>query len=125
MFATKINLQWAPYRAYTNNNVECHAPTQAGVYKLAHPNNEGTLTVFYVGQAESLMIRFKDHLSASEPNSCIRKQLQRADSRFTYAIVPNKRERDGAERALYDYWKPVCNHIVPTGPAIPINPKND
>jgi excinuclease UvrABC nuclease subunit len=124
MITKKIELQWAPYRPYKDDNVERYVPVNPGVYKLAVPNSEGTLNVFYVGQAENLRQRLKDHLSGFEANLCIRQHVQRGDSHFTYAVLHNKGDRDGAERALFDYWKPVCNKTVPPGPAIPINPMN-
>ncbi len=124
MLNTKLHLDWANYRPYTHENVHSHAPTSAGVYKLAYPNADN-LIVFYIGQADNLDTRLKEHLSDSEQNQCIKQKLARGDCQFTYAVVPNKNDRDGAERALYDYFKPVCNLIVPPGPAISINPTNN
>jgi excinuclease UvrABC nuclease subunit len=124
MNSTKLHLNWAIYRPYTYGNVQQHAPTDPGVYKLAHPNNQGELTVFYVGQAENLDGRLKEHLSQSESNECIKQKLTRGDCVFAYAVVSGRQDRDGAERTLYDYFKPGCNKVTPQGIAISINPKN-
>jgi len=124
MQTAKLHLNWAPYRPYDSHNVQKYAPVEPGVYKLSYPNNEGSLTVFYVGQADNLDSRLKSHLLSTEPNQCIRQHIDRGDCRFTFAVVPNKHDRDGAERALYDYFTPRCNNIAPPGSAIEINPKN-
>lgn len=124
MLTSSLELHWSAYQPLTFDNVQRLAPIEGGVYKLAHPNSEGTLTVFYVGQADNLDSRLKEHLSEAETNACIKRKVGRGDAVFAYAKVLGQRDRDGAERALYDFFKPECNQVKPPGPAIPINPKN-
>jgi hypothetical protein len=121
MFATQLQLSWSSGLAYTQSNVQAYAPLQGGVYILARPGSEGKLYAFYVGQADNLDSRLKDHLLPQEENECIRKKVAVGDARFFFAKVEGQRDRDGAERALYDHYGPECNKIAPPGPAIAIN----
>jgi len=124
MLSTRLHLQWAPYRPYTRQAVHANAPLSGGVYKLAYARTDGSLIVFYVGQADNLDRRLKQHLSEYETNACLQRHLSRCKCYFTFAEVSTQRGRDGAERSLYDFFKPTCNLITPPGPPIPINAKN-
>jgi len=124
MLTSSLKLDWSLYRPLTSGNVQTFAPIEDGVYKLAHPNNAGNLTVFYVGQADNLDSRLKEHLSKTEPNTCIRNKIAKGDAVFAFAKVVGQRDRNGAERALYDIYQPACNLVEPPGPAIQVNPRN-
>ncbi len=121
MLSLKLKLNWASYRPYTWSNVQSHAPTSGGVYKLAYPDGKGQLNVFYVGQADDLDQRLKQHLADSETNQCIRGKLARHSCQFAYASVASQTDRDGAERSLYDHYRPSCNVATPPGRPIAIN----
>jgi len=80
------------------------------------------LPVFYVGQAENLYERLRDHLSDGEPNACIVRCLRRYTCYFRLAKVARQAaDRDCAERALYDHYNPRCNESAPPGEPCDIN----
>jgi excinuclease UvrABC nuclease subunit len=117
-----VRLAWQLYRAFTWQNVHAYAPQKAGVYKLAVPNTSGKLTVFYVGQADDLDARLKDHLSDDEPNDCLRRMVENYTCKFTFATVPLANDRDAAERALFFHFSPSCNDYTPSGPDYIVEP---
>jgi excinuclease UvrABC nuclease subunit len=116
----KLVLNWSDVHYYTVSNVENFAPSDAGVYKLLYLlANKPRL--FYVGQAEDLRKTLLNHLSDTEPNICIRRNFWYYTCYFQFAGVASQSERDGAERALYDHYKPLCNTVPPKGEPYDIN----
>jgi len=118
----QVTLAWHPYRRFTTEHVHAHAPLKAGVYKLAVHMRDGTLRVFYVGQAADLDSRLKDHLGEWEPNDALRSMVERYLCSFSFAVVPLEQDRDAAERALYLHFRPSSNDQVPSGPAYIVIP---
>jgi len=68
-------VDWSDRYAYTEANVRAYAPASGGVYRLIHKESEKYI-VFYVDQSEDLRGRLLEHLSSSEPNSCIHRHLR-------------------------------------------------
>jgi len=107
--------------------VTMHAPSDGGIYCLSYQSgNENT--VFYVGQAPSLMEGLRVHLLATEPNTCLKQHIQDYKCSFRYAKIGNRfaseatiTNRNGAERALYDKYQPTCNDVVPSAAPVDIN----
>lgn len=127
MFKRTIQLDWKGYYEYTEENVQKHTPTKAGVYKICVKQKNGTLTVRYVGQADDLDRRLKEHLDLdNEQNECLAERLRKYHVEFSFAEVSTQSDRDGAELALYNHYNPVCNDAdaIPNGPDIGINYKN-
>jgi len=94
------------------------------VYKIGIKLQDGTLKVRYVGQANDLDRRLKEHLDLdNEQNECLKERLQKYNAAFSFAEVSRQNDRDGAERALYYHYEPVCNDpdAIPNGPDIEIN----
>lgn len=116
----KLTLDWSDVIQYTGSNVNIHAPLSAGVYRLSCKEGD-KLPVFYVGQAENLYERFRDHLSDGEPNACIVRCLRRYTCYFRFAKVARQADRDCAERALYDHYNPRCNESTQPGEPCDIN----
>ena len=115
-----LKLEWSARVRCTTEEIDKQVPAEPGVYQISHPAYPGT-SVDYVGQAENLKEKLKQHLLSSEPNVRLREHLQYYECTIRYAIVPDQADRNGAERALYDRWKPyVVNDTVPPGPAIEI-----
>lgn len=121
-----IKLDWKGYFEYIESNVQKYAPTKAGVYKIGIKQQNGKLAVRYVGQANDLDRRLKEHLDFdSEENECLVERLRKYHAEFSFAEVSTQSNRDGTEKALYDFYEPICNDpdATPKGPDIEINPR--
>jgi excinuclease UvrABC nuclease subunit len=116
----RVTLVWSDVYLYTISNVNVHTPVSAGVYRLSYRSDDKR-PVFYVGQAETLDKRLRDHLSEVEPNVCIKRNLQDHTCYFRFAELVQPAERDCAERALYENYKPECNLAAPPGEPCEIN----
>src|SRR6266853_3063705 len=57
---------------YNEAEVRKCVPKSAGIYTLWVKYKNGSWECFYVGKADDLEGRLLDHLSADEPNSCIK-----------------------------------------------------
>jgi len=115
-----LKLEWSAKVRCTAEEIDKQVPAEPGVYQISHPAYPGT-SVDYVGQAENLNEKLKQHLLPSEPNSDLRDRFQYYECAIVYAIVRNQADRNGAERAVYDRWKAYAvNDTVPPGPAIEI-----
>jgi hypothetical protein len=117
---TKLTLEWSDSHYYTVSNVDAFAPRYAGVYKLFY-FEANRRRLFYVSQAENLRQAFLSHLSDMEHNACIRRSFWYHTCYFQFAGVASQSERDGAERALYDHYRPLCNTVPPKGEPYDIN----
>ena len=121
----KLNLQWNGYFNYNKENVDKHAPyNKAGVYKIGFKRSNGKWLVKYVGQANDLDRRLKEHLDLpNEKNACLSENLKKFISGFCFAEVALQEDRDGVEKALFEYYNPECNDpdVIPSGPNIDIN----
>jgi hypothetical protein len=117
---TKLILEWSDSYYYAVSNVEDSAPRDAGVYKLFYIVANRP-RVFYVHQADNLRRALLSHLSDTEPNVCIRRSFWYYTCYFKFAGVASQSERDGAVRALYDHYKPLCNTVPPKGEPYDIN----
>ena len=116
----RVKLVWSDLFLYTISNVNVHTPISAGVYRLSCQRDDKR-PVFYVGQAETLDKRLRDHLSDEEPNVCIKRNLRDHTCYFRFAELAKQAERDYAERALYDHYKPECNLVALPGEPRDIN----
>lgn len=119
-----LQLDWKGYYEYTSDNVQKCAPTSGGVYKISVKQQGGGLKVRYVGQANDLDRRLKEHLDTdNEQNECLAERVKKYHTEFSFAEVGDQSDRDGAELALFNYYKPECNDPdgIPNGPDIEIN----
>jgi hypothetical protein len=119
----KLSLDWKGYYRYNVQNVARFVPAQAGVYVLAVQLQGGSRRVFYVGQGD-LRERMYAHLQSTEPNSCIKEYVGRYICWFKFALLSRHEDRDAAERALYLYYRPVCNdpNAIPNVSVVDLNP---
>ena len=99
---------WSSRYSYTEDNVRRYAPTSGGVYRLINKSGEKHY-VFYVGQSDNLERRLLEHLSASEPDACIRRHLRDCSCFFRFIEVASQSERDRIEKARIEEYKPSCN----------------
>lgn len=120
----KLKLNWSSVLEYTESNVLEYAPKEGGVYRLSYKSGD-ELPMFYVGQASDLEERLLKHLSATEPNACIKRHIRDYTCYFRYAEIASLADRDGAERALYDKYAHPCNDVEPPGPPADINFEGD
>ncbi len=121
-----LQLDWQGYYEYITDNVQKYAPATGGVYKISIKQNDGTLKVRYIGQANNLDRRLKEHLDTdNEPNECLAERIKKYHAEFSFAEINEQEDRDGAELALYNHYTPVCNDSVdiPSGPDVDINYK--
>jgi excinuclease UvrABC nuclease subunit len=116
----RVKLEWSSVHEYTLSNVNTYAPASAGIYRLSYKGDD-KLPIFYVGQADALEDRLRDHLSNEEPNDCIKRRIKNYICYFRFAHVTKQAERDCAERALYDHYEPECNKIAPPSEPCEIN----
>jgi hypothetical protein len=89
------------------------AGTDAGVYLIWHAGNPGR--VVKVGQGN-----IQERLQAHRANRAICSYKQRGELRVTWAVVPAA-HRDGVERYLGDYWKPLVAERFPDVVPIAVN----
>jgi len=116
----RLTLNWSDVLLYTQSNVNIHAPLSAGIYRLSCQRGDKR-PVFYVGQAENLHERLRNHLSDAELNGCIVRCLRRHTCYFRFASVARQADRDCVERALYDHYNPECNEVAPPREPCDIN----
>ena len=98
------------------------ADESAGVYRLSYYcEKDEKYRVYYVGQSKNLRSRLSDHLPNNEEDECCEKYLGKYDCYFRTALISKQSDRDGAEVALYDYYKPKCVERKPDVDPIEIN----
>lgn len=106
----KLNIVWQGYFNLTDGVIKRNAYSTAGVYKIAVLQSDGTLAVRYVGQTENITNRMLEHLNDDgSKNKCLAGKIAKFDCRFCFGELSRKDERDAAERALYDHYRPECN----------------
>ena len=108
------------FTPYTETSVKTNVPQGKGVYLLWVKYSTGRWECFYVGQADDLQKRLLDHLSDQEENKCIKENVKYTCG-FYYANVSLQSDRDGIEKALYDYYETPCNQNDPGGTPIHLN----
>ena len=85
MTKRSTQLDWKGYFGYTEDNVQKYAPTRAGVYKIGIKQKDGKLAVRYVGQANDLDRRLKEHLDLkNEENECLVERLRKYHAAFSF-----------------------------------------
>ena len=115
-----LALDWSRLLKYNELNVNLYAARSAGVYRLSCQKGDER-QVFYVGQGDNLYERLRDHSSDSESNACMRDNLHSYTCYFQFSPIRAQKDRDSAERALYDYYAPECNEVAPSAEPCNIN----
>jgi len=110
----KRKVTWSGfYSSYAKTIVNNNVQDKSGIYLLWVKLESGRWKVTYVGQAKNIRIRLLEHLSNNEENQCLKNDVNKYIYGFEYAIVSNKKDRDGVENYLYNYYEPECNQISP------------
>ena len=116
-----MKLTWTSLTPLTKKEVD-KAGESAGVYRLSYYcKKDKEYRVYYVGQTKDLCSRLSDHLPSNEEDECCKKYLDKYDCYFRTAPISKQSDRDGAEVALYDYYKPKCVDRKPKVDPIEIN----
>lgn len=117
-----MQVKWSRFfTPYTVEKVKSDGTESAGVYLLWIKLKNDKWRCFYVGQAINIKQRLLDHLSDYEENECIKKNVSEFVCGFEYVAISKQDDRSGAEKYLYDHYKPECNNVDPGGKPIKIN----
>jgi predicted GIY-YIG superfamily endonuclease len=116
-----MELKWTDRKKLDQDGVDAINKV-AGVYRLMYyDTTKKEYYIYYVGQASDLNKRLSEHLSDTEKNACCKKRLKDYDCYFRAAAISKQSDRDGAEVALYNEYKPSCVEKVPDVESIEIN----
>ena len=115
-----MEIKWTGLITLNTNEVEKISEV-SGVYRLSYLNNSKEYIVYYVGQADNLKERLKQHLLSSEINTCCINKLKQYNCFFRAAAISRQSDRDGAEVSLYNHFKPTCVERIPDVPPLNIN----
>lgn len=116
-----MELKWTSRKKLDQDGVDTINKV-AGVYRLIYYNiTKKKYYVYYVGQASDLNKRLSEHLPDNEQNTCCKKRLKDYNCYFRAAAIPKQDDRDGAEVALYNEYKPGCVEKIPDVDPIEIN----
>ncbi len=100
---------WSELLNYNIDSVNQNVQDKPGIYRLSYKGSDGKFYVFYVGKSDvSLKERLKDHLSSSEPNTCIKNKLKN-ECRYRFVYVTTQKERDQLEIDQIEEYEPKCN----------------
>jgi hypothetical protein len=110
-----IKISWTWVNPYDGTHLYA-VPQRAGVYEvMVKLKNSDRYRREYVGQSADLHGRAAAHLTADEPNACLRDGVQKYVCAFRYALLASEADRLDAEQALYDKYQHPCNSSRPPG----------
>ena len=103
------NLKWVGEIRYISSNSE-KIPEAGGMYKILRNDGEkGKLTRVYIGKAVNLRSQYNFHLSSSEENECLSKNVRNNECYFKYALLDGEQSRQEAEDHLLSLGTYKCN----------------
>jgi excinuclease UvrABC nuclease subunit len=102
-----MQVKWSQFQSYIDGNVD-EAPTQAGVYLLWTKLAKDEWRIFYVGEADSLRFKLKQHRSCTGPNKLIRRKIVNCVTGFEYSVQPDPLVRAGVLKFLAQHYRPEC-----------------
>ena len=116
-----MQLNWTERIPLTKSGVS-RIKAVAGVYRLIYHNvQKDKYHIYYVGQAEDLNERLGQHLPDTETSKCCKGYLDGYTCYLRAAAISRQTDRDGAEVALYNHFKPTCVERIPDVDPIEIN----
>ena len=93
------SLNWSDDIKYLSSNA-VKIPESGGLYKVLRNDGEnGKLTRVYLGKAENLRSQFNYHLSDSEENECLKRNVHNKECYFKYALLSGEDNRQNAASA--------------------------
>lgn len=105
----QLTLEWSGYYGLNVPNILSKASHRGGVYKIAVKNPKGEYRPIYVGQSKELAKRLGQYANHDTDNGCLLNFLLKNVCYFNVAEVLGERDRDACEKALYDFYTPLCN----------------
>jgi excinuclease UvrABC nuclease subunit len=117
-----MKIRWSDFRAFSDNNLD-DIPTQAGVYLLWMKLIRDEWRVFYVGEASSLQLTLRRHLTCQETNLELRRKIRNCVTGFEYSAQPDPEIRAGVLKFLTEQCKPElpCSAVQPQAEPIAVN----
>ncbi len=111
-----MNLDW--YK--TNGGEFSNTPSYSGVYIISTKQKiDDQFEVKYVGQADNIQERAKQHWSNDEENTELKNHIAKGYiMKFSYAEVSKQLDRDNIELFLYKKFDPIYNKNTPPGSKI-------
>ena len=110
-----IQAHWGQVAPYNRTTNLISVPETAGIYCLLVQHRNGSYGLCYVGQADNLRERLRDHQQLLEPNEGIRTYLSQYVLKAVWIQVPVAEDRDAIELYLYNTYKPSLNKQTPPG----------
>lgn len=107
-------LTWTKLTLLEKTGISKMSDGLAGVYRLSYKGEDGSIYVYYVGQAADIKTRLLQHLSDTEPSEKIKYYLTK-ECYFRYAQISKDYIRDAAEKQMYKQYQPPCNEKEPQG----------
>lgn len=102
-------MAYVSYRDYNEDNVKTHVPEKGGVYIISVKLKNGGYKVVYVGQSVDLKKRLLEHLRESEPNECLRTNVDKYYTVYKWIEIPTSNGRDNEEKYQINELNPTCN----------------
>lgn len=128
---TIVGLEWKGGRLEHPFDI-VNVPQKPGIFKLHARLESGDWEIFFIGQAGNLYNTLLAYLGtiaegdqqATGINQQAKDRIAASEVAYSYAVVPDTKERNGCLRALYDYFQPECNDpkFVPDVTDIGCNP---
>ena len=97
-----------------------NVPVKPGIYIISTAQEEDNeYVVKYVGQADDLRSRVKEHFSKFEQNAELKAHIeQKYIMKFNYSEVDSQFDREGMELYMYNTYDPPFNHNPPPGKVV-------
>lgn len=102
-----------------------NVPHRAGVYKLHYQEQDGSWTVFLIGETRNLYQTLVTYLSSADLDERVRSQVRSGRCGYSYAVLTEADDRKGALRSLFDHFQPALNDpktIPAVSQPVEINP---
>ena len=92
-------------------------PEKAGIYIISTiQEDDREYEVKYVGQADNLHARIKEHFSKNEQNKELKAHIdEKYIMKVNYSEVDSQLDREGMELYMYNIYDPPLNHNSPRG----------
>ena len=116
----RVDLKWSELLPYDETSLSFHCSENSGVYSISASLNQ-ELQVIYVGKADKIGQRLRNHKRFFEPNSFLKNMLEARECYFRFCEIPELTDRQNVEYTLYQRYRPVCNIVEPKGEMIEVN----
>jgi excinuclease UvrABC nuclease subunit len=116
----KVDLKWSEWLPYNEKSLSSFCRESPGVYSISAPMDE-KLQVIYVGKADKLGQRLRNHTRFFEPNSVLKSMIEQQECYFRYCEIPDLMDRQNVEYTLFQHYSPACNLVVPKGEVVDVN----